>query len=64
MTLHDNQLIFFSRFVKLWRREKLMIFIIIGVALGFLVGLLINAPVQDLDEPTKSTLLDIIGFPG
>ena len=64
MTLHYNQLIFFSRFVKLWRREKLMIFIIIGVALGFLVGLLINAPVQDLDEPTKSTLLDIIGFPG
>lgn len=51
-------------YVKFWRRDKLMIFIIIGVALGFLVGLLINSPVQELKEPTKSTVLTIIGFPG
>lgn len=51
-------------YVRFWRREKLMIFIILGVALGFLVGLTCNKPIQNLEEPTRSTVLTFLGFPG
>lgn len=51
-------------YVKLWRRDKLMIFIVIAVILGFMVGLLCNDSIQALEEPTRSTLLTFLGFPG
>jgi len=54
----------FSRYIQFWRREKLMVFIIIGVLLGFLVGITCNKPIQDLDEPVKTNLLLLLGFPG
>ena len=57
-------LTFFSRYKKVWRRDKLMIFIIIAVIFGFLVGLTTNEPIQQLQEPTKSTVLILMGFPG
>ena len=41
-----------------------MLFIITGVALGFLVGLLCNNPIQKLEEPKKSNILIGLGFPG
>ena len=41
-----------------------MIFIIIGVVLGFLVGLLSNTSIQKLEEPTRSSVLIVLGFPG
>ena len=49
---------------SLWRREKLLIFIIISVVLGLLIGLLINDPIQKLEEPEKGNVLILIGFPG
>ena len=52
------------RYVKFWRRDKLMVFIIIGVLLGFLVGLACNDPIQKLQEPNRSTALSLLGFPG
>jgi len=51
-------------YVKFWRRDKLMVFIIIGVLLGFLVGLASNDPIQKLQEPNRSTVLTLLGFPG
>lgn len=42
----------------------LMIFIIIAVLLGFLVGITCNKPIQNLEEPTRSTVLTFLGFPG
>ncbi|XP_002154975.2 excitatory amino acid transporter 1 [Hydra vulgaris] len=51
-------------YVKVWKRDKLMIFIIVGVLLGFLVGLTCNKSIQNLEEPKKSTLLTFLGFPG
>jgi len=49
---------------KLWEREKLLIFIVIAVFLGLLIGLLINNSVQKLEEPSKGNALILIGFPG
>lgn len=51
-------------YVRFWRREKLMVFIIIGVVLGFLVGITCNKPIQSLDEPVRTNVLLILGFPG
>jgi len=51
-------------YVKLWRNDKLMIFIIIAVILGFAVGLLSNPKIQEMQEPSRSTLLVFLGFPG
>lgn len=41
-----------------------MIFIIIAVILGFAVGLLSNPKIQEMREPSRSTLLVFLGFPG
>uniref|UniRef100_A0A069DMR3 Amino acid transporter n=1 Tax=Clytia hemisphaerica TaxID=252671 RepID=A0A069DMR3_9CNID len=49
---------------SLWKREKLLIFIVLAVLLGLLVGLLINKPVQELEEPAKGNVLLLVGFPG
>lgn len=51
-------------YIKFWRRDMLMIFIIIAVLLGFLVGITCNKPIQNLEEPTRSTVLTFLGFPG
>jgi len=48
----------------LWKREKLLIFIVLAVFLGLLIGLLINKPIQDIDEPEKGNILIFLGFPG
>ena len=49
---------------KIWEREKLLIFIVTAVFLGLLIGLLINKPVQELEQPNKGNALILIGFPG
>lgn len=49
---------------SLWKREKLLIFIVTSVILGLLIGLLINDPIQKLEEPKKGNALILIGFPG
>ena len=49
---------------SLWKREKLLIFIVLAVILGLLVGLLINEPVQELEQPAKGNVLLLVGFPG
>lgn len=51
-----------------WRvaleRELLMILIIIAVILGFGIGIGINKTVQGMKEPSRTTALVLIGFPG
>uniref|UniRef100_A0A7M6DR80 Amino acid transporter n=1 Tax=Clytia hemisphaerica TaxID=252671 RepID=A0A7M6DR80_9CNID len=47
-----------------WKDNKLLVFIFLAVAFGFLVGLLINEPVQKLDQPAKGNVLLFLGFPG
>ncbi len=51
-----------------WRvvlqRDLLMILIIIAVILGFGIGIGINKTVQKMKEPSKTTTLVVIGFPG
>ncbi|XP_066934070.1 excitatory amino acid transporter 3-like [Clytia hemisphaerica] len=59
-SLNDNA----PWYIRFWRREKLMIFIIIGVCLGFLVGISCNKPIQNLDQPIRKNVLLILGFPG
>lgn len=49
---------------SLWKREKLLIFIVTSVILGLLIGLLINDPIQKMEEPAKGNALILIGFPG
>lgn len=51
-----------------WRvvleRDLLMILIIIAVILGFGIGIGINKTVQKMKEPSRTTALVLIGFPG
>jgi len=49
---------------KIWRRDKLMILIIIGVLCGFLVGILSNKKIQTLGIEDKQTAITLMGFPG
>lgn len=41
-----------------------MILIVIGVVLGFAVGIGCNKPIQQLEEPVRTNVLLILGFPG
>ena len=41
-----------------------MFLIIIAVILGFAIGIGINSSVQKLEEPTKTTVLTVLGFLG
>ena len=49
-----------SRYINLmvlWRREKLMIFIVLAVIFGLLVGFLINKTIQETGELEKKNIL-------
>ena len=46
------------------KNNLLVILIVIGATLGFIVGIGANKPIQALEEPTRSTVLTILGFPG
>ena len=46
------------------RKEKLIIAVFTSVILGFIVGVSINPATQSLQEPDRTTLLTLIGFPG
>ena len=46
------------------KNNLLVILIIVGASLGFIVGISANKPIQSLKEPTRSTVLTILGFPG
>ena len=46
------------------RKEKLIIAVFTSVILGFIVGVSINSATQSLQEPDRTTLLTLIGFPG
>ena len=46
---------------QIWERDRLMIFIIIAVILGFIIGIGINSRIQKLEEPDKTTVLVLIG---
>lgn len=48
----------------IWERDRLLIFIIFAVTCGLIMGLSINASIQKLEEPTRSTVLILLGFPG
>ncbi len=51
-----------------WRvileRDLLMILIIVAVVLGFGIGIGINKSVQNMKEPSRTTTLVVLGFPG
>ncbi len=51
----------FKLFLK---REKLIIAVFISVVLGFAIGMGINQTVQDMEEPDRTTLIVLLGFPG
>ena len=46
------------------KRDLLMFLIIIAVIIGFAVGIGINSSVQKLEDPTKTTVLVVLGFLG
>lgn len=46
------------------KSNLLVILIVIGATLGFIVGIASNKPIQQLEEPNRSTVLTILGFPG
>ena len=48
----------------IFMRNLLMFLIIIAVILGFAIGIGINSSVQKLEEPTKTTVLTVLGFLG
>ena len=51
--------------VKKGIKENLLVILIICAAsLGFIVGIAANKPIQDLKQPTRSTVLTVLGFPG
>ena len=49
---------------QLARKHLLVILIIIAAALGFIIGIAINSAVQKLEEPDRTTVVTVIGFPG
>ncbi|XP_057314300.1 excitatory amino acid transporter 2-like isoform X2 [Hydractinia symbiolongicarpus] len=53
-----------SKVMKFLSEQKLVVMIISGAALGFLIGILINEPIQKLEQPDRYTAITIIGFPG
>lgn len=53
-----------ERLKEIVKNHLLVILIVIGASLGFVVGISCNKPIQNLDEPTRSTVLTILGFPG
>ena len=47
------------------RRNLLMVLLALGAAVGFLIGALVNRPVQEIVAPEKrATTAMLIGFPG
>ena len=54
-----------SSFMGLISRNLLMVLLAVGAAVGFLIGALVNKPVQDITVPEKkATTTMLIGFPG
>lgn len=52
-------------FFRRVRSDLLLTLILIGVAVGFIVGILINGTVNDItDIEEKTTVIMLIGFPG
>ena len=45
-------------------KDRLILFILLGVFSGITIGIIINESVQNLQEPEKSLTLTLIGFPG
>ena len=46
-------------------RNLLMALLVLGAAVGFVIGALINKPVQEIDAPEKrATTVMLVGFPG
>lgn len=51
-----------GRYVK---KNLLLVLIIIGCILGFIIGIVVNEPVQGIQDPEKkATAIMLIGFPG
>ena len=47
------------------RKELLLVLIILGVFVGFIIGLSVNKSVNDIKDPEKkATTIMLIGFPG
>jgi len=46
------------------RKNLLVILIIVAASLGFIVGIAANKPIQNLKQPTRSTVVTVLGFPG
>lgn len=54
-----------SSFMGVISRNLLMVLLAVGAAVGFLIGALVNKPVQDITVPEKkATTTMLIGFPG
>jgi Na+/H+-dicarboxylate symporter len=57
-----------SCFSSIWRRlrkDLLLPLIIVGSILGFLIGVAINGPINNIENPEeRETTLTLIGFPG
>ena len=49
---------------SIWKNERLIICILLAVILGLVIGITINSSIQNLEEPTKTTTLVLLGFPG
>lgn len=49
---------------NVWRRDKLMILIVIGVLCGFMIGILSNKKIQTLEVGDKQMTITLMGFPG
>ena len=62
---HDERKTTFWGKVKvILLRDLLMFLILIAVVIGFAIGISINGIVQKLEEPTKTTVLTVLGFLG
>jgi Na+/H+-dicarboxylate symporter len=53
---------FFRAFGSCLKKDLLLVFIVTGVFLGFLIGALVNDPVQESSNPKK--IIMYISFPG
>ena len=63
-TSQDDPKTFGEKVKAIVKRDLLMLLIIVAVIIGFAVGIGINSSVQKLEEPTKTTVLIVLGFLG
>ena len=53
-----------AKLLKMSKENRLTIAIVVGALLGTIIGICINSPIQNLQQPDKYTAVLIIGFPG